>query len=162
MNRNYIVIIFLSCLIIGCGFKPIHKFSESDFNTANFDVTYSNAGNVSYEVKDEIDRLFYSRSDGKYFNLNLEIKEENIPLIINTNGTIAKYQIEISISFTVTDSENELIIEDKVKGFSQYDVQTSEISNTAIKKQMTRSAVNEAMALIMTKIQSKIVSINDN
>ena len=162
MNKKLIIIIYLSYLIVGCGFKPIHKFSESSFNTANFNVSYNNVGNVSYEVKDEIDRLFYSRSEGQNFNLSLGIIEDNFPLIINTNGTVAKYQIEISISFTVTDNKNDLIIEDTVKGFAQYDVQTSEINNDAIKKQMTRSATNEAMALITTKIQSSIVSINDN
>ena len=162
MNKNYIISIFLTCLIIGCGFKPIHKFSEGNFNTANFMVSYSNIGEVSYEVRDEIDRLFYNKSGANSFSLNLEIKEENIPLIINTNGTVAKYQIEISISFKVTDSKDELIIEDTVKGFSQYDVQSSEISNDAVKKQMKRLAANEAMALIITKIQSSIVSLNDN
>tara|TARA_B100000900_G_C20325780_1_gene612100 strand:- start:172 stop:549 length:378 start_codon:yes stop_codon:yes gene_type:complete len=125
-------------------------------------VSYSNIGEVSYEVRDEIDRLFYNKSDINSFSLNLEIKEENTPLIINTNGTVAKYQIEISISFKVTDSEDELIIEDTVKGFSQYDVQSSEINNDAVKKQMKRLAANEAMTLIITKIQSSIVSLNDN
>tara|TARA_B100001057_G_scaffold410108_1_gene425061 strand:+ start:764 stop:1264 length:501 start_codon:yes stop_codon:yes gene_type:complete len=162
MNKNYIIIIFLLSLFIGCGFKPIHKFSEDSFNLADFKVSYDNIGEVSYEVRDEIDRLFYDKSDGSSYNLSIKIKEENFPLIMNTNGTVAKYQIEISISFKVTDSENELIIEDTVKGFSQYDVETSEINNDAIKKQMKRSAANEAMALIMTKIQSSIVAINDN
>ncbi len=162
MNKNYIIIIFTLSLFIGCGFKPIHKFSEGSFNMANFKVSYDNVGEVSYEVRDEIDRLFYNKSEVNSFSLNLGIKEENIPLIINTNGTVAKYQIEISISFKVTDSKDKLIIEDTVKGYSQYDVETSEINNDAIKKQMIRLAVNEAMALIITKIQSSIVSINDN
>ncbi len=162
MNKNYFIIILLTCLLISCGFKPIHKFSQNNFNMGNFKVSYNNIGGVSYEVKDEINRLFYNKSDIHSFTLNLSINEENIPIIINTNGTVAKYQIEISISFNVTDIENNLIIEDTVKGFSQYDVQTSEISNDAIKKQMTRSAANEAIALILTKIQSSLVSINDN
>ena len=162
MNKHYIVIIFILALFVGCGFKPIHKFGEGSFDMANFKVSYDNVGKVSYEVRDEIDRLFYNKSEVSSFNLNLGIKEENVPLIINTNGTVAKYQIEISISFNVTDSEDELIIEDTVKGFSQYDVETSEINNDAIKKQMTRLAVKEAMAIIITKIQSSIVSINDN
>tara|TARA_Y100000591_G_scaffold285188_1_gene267322 strand:+ start:83 stop:505 length:423 start_codon:yes stop_codon:yes gene_type:complete len=140
----------------------MHKLSESSFNTGQLKVSYNNRNGLSYEVRDEIDRLFYNESDEYSFTLDLNISEENIPLIINTNGTVAKYQIEISISFKVTNNNNELIIEDTVKGFSQYDVQTSEINNDAIKKQMTRLAANEAMALIITKIQSSIVSINDN
>ena len=162
MNKKYIIIIFLSYLLVGCGYKPIHKFSASDFNMANFKVTYDNLSNISYEVKDEISKLFYNEYDDHSYILDLIIEEENTPLIINTNGTVAKYQIEISISFKVTDSENELIIEDTVNGYSQYDVETSEINNDAIKKQMTRLAANDAMALIITKIQSSIVSINDN
>ena len=162
MNRSYFIIIFLSFLLIGCGFKPIHKYSESGFDLLDFKVSYENVGEISYEVKDEIDRLFFNKSETYSFNLSLNIKEENIPLIINTNGTVAKYQIEISISFKVSDNENKLIKEDTVKGFSKYDVQTSEINNDAIKKQMTRSAANEAIALIVTKIQSSTVSLNDN
>ena len=162
MNRNIIIVTFLSYLVIGCGFKPMHKLSESSFSTSQLKVSYNNRNGLSYEVRDEIDRLFYNESDEYSFTLDLNISEENIPLIINTNGTVAKYQIEISISFKVTNNNNELIIEDTVKGFSQYDVQTSEINNDAIKKQMTRLAANDAMALIITKIQSSIVSINDN
>ncbi len=162
MNKNYIIIIFISYLLIGCGFKPIHKFNESGFNMANFKVTYNNLDSISYEVKDEINRLFYNKYDDHSFSLDLNIEEENTPLIINTNGTVAKYQIEISILFKVTNNDNELILEGTVNGYSQYDVQTSEINNDATKKQMTRSATNEAMALIVTKIQSSIVSLDDN
>ena len=162
MNKNYIIIIFISCLLVGCGFKPIHKFNESGFKMADFKVTYKNTGSISYEVKDEINRLFYNEYDDHSYILDLNIEEGNTPLIINTNGTVAKYQIEISISFKVADINNELILEGKVNGYSQYDVQTSEINNDATKKQMTRSAASEAMALIITKIQSSIVSLDDN
>lgn len=160
--NNHILVIFLSCLIVSCGFKPIHKFDESGFNMANFNVIYNNTDKVSYEVKDEINRLFSSDTNGITYNLVLNIKEENIPLIINTNGTVAKFQTEISISFKVTNSQDELIIDDSVKGYAQYDVQASEINNDETKKQMIRSATNEAMSLITSKIQSRIVSLNDN
>ena len=162
MNKNYIIIIFISYLLIGCGFKPIHKFNESGFNMADFKVTYNNSGSISYEVKDEINRLFYNEYDDHPYILDLNIEEGNTPLIINTNGTVAKYQIEILISFKVTNNDDDLILEGKVNGYSQYDVQTSEINNDATKKQMTRSATSEAMALIITKIQSSVVSLDDN
>ena len=159
-RKNSFILIFSAYFfLISCGFSPIYKISDDNLNIRNYNLKLVN--NVSREIEDEVKNALYLK-DNFVYEVLLKIQEEQTPLIINTNGTVAKYQIEISISFKVTDSEDELITEDTVKGFSQYDVETSEINNDAIKKQMTRLAVKEAMALIITKIQSSIVSINDN
>ena len=92
----------------------------------------------------------------------VDVKEEMVPVIINENGTVSKYQIEIAIFFEVLDKLGDVLVDDVAVGFSQYDVLVSEIENKDLRKQMLRSATNDAASLMITKIQSKLSLQNDN
>ena len=85
------------------------------------------------------------------------------PLITNTDGTIAKYRIEIIIDFKVKDkNENKYIMNDIVRGFAQYSVETSEIESDDKKKRMIRTATSSAIQMMISKIQSDTSITNDN
>ena len=71
-------------------------------------------------------------------------------------------KIEITHFFEVTDKLGEVLIDDVAVGFAQYDVIVSEIENEDLRKQMLRSATNDAASLMITKIQSKLSLTNDN
>ena len=60
-------------------------------------------------------------------------------MIINTNGTVAKYRIEVSIEFEIIQNDNGSMISSGIsRGFAQYDVGESEFNNEDIKKRMTK------------------------
>jgi hypothetical protein len=93
----------------------------------------------------------------------LTISESLTPLIINTNGTVAKYRIEILINYDLIEiSSNEEISSGTARGFAQYDVGTSEVGNEDTKKSMTKIATKNAIQLMVSKIQSSISQANDN
>ena len=64
--------------------------------------------------------------------------------------------------FEVSNKLGEVLVDDVAVGFSQYDVLVSEIENKDLRKQMLRSATNDAASLMITKIQSKLSLQNDN
>ena len=163
-NINYIYILFLSLFVISCGFKPIYKLSEGSIDFKSYSVVLTNPDSTSREVKDEISKSFPSNLDAKQSYL-IEIKTtENLePLITNTDGTIAKYRIEIIINYKVKDKNREsYIVEDMVRGFAQYTVETSEIESNDKKKRMIRNATSSAIQAMISKIQSDTSIKNDN
>ena len=157
--RNLVVILII-LVTTGCGFKPMYK---SDGKGIELDRLYINfKGDVSYDIKEELKRLLSTDQQNKDYAVIVDVKEEMVPVIINENGTVSKYQIDIAIFFEVSDKLGEVLVDDVAVGFSQYDVLVSEIENKDLMKQMLRSATNDAASLMITKIQSKLSLQNDN
>tara|TARA_B100000212_G_scaffold171748_1_gene129098 strand:- start:105 stop:521 length:417 start_codon:yes stop_codon:yes gene_type:complete len=125
-------------------------------------LSISFKGNVTYEIKEELTSLLSTDTKNKDYIVLVEAEEEMVPVIINENGTVSKYQIDIAIFFEVTNKIGDVLLSDVAVGFSQYDVLVSEIENRDLKKQMLRSATNDAASLMITKIQSKLSLQNDN
>tara|TARA_Y100001935_G_scaffold248608_1_gene246020 strand:+ start:705 stop:1121 length:417 start_codon:yes stop_codon:yes gene_type:complete len=119
-------------------------------------------GNINNEIKEELKTLLSADQENTDYIVTVEVKEDMVPVIINENGTVSKYQIDIAIFFNVTNKLDEQVIDDVAVGFAQYDVLISEIENEDLRKQMLKSATNDAASLMITKIQSKLSLTNDN
>ena len=166
MNKfTKIIMVILSLLYVSsCGFKPIYKMSENNFDFRNYSVKILNESSTSREIREEIKKSFPSNSKTEK-NYIIEVSSiENLdPLITNTDGTIAKYKIEIIMNFKVKDkNDSTYLIEDFVRGFAQYTVETSEIESEDKKNRMIRMATNSAIQMMISKIQSDIPVSDDN
>ena len=158
------VLIFLLFFFNNCGFKPMYKLSESSIDFRSYSLLLMNETDVSREIKEEIKKSFNSRSEVKKdYVIEIDIVENLDPLITNTDGTVAKYRIEIMLNFKVRDkNNNSYLIEDMVRGFAQYTVETSEIESNDKKNRMSRIATNNAIQMMLSKIQSDTSITNDN
>ena len=157
-----LVIILISLIMFSCGFKPIYKMSETEKNLMNFEVSFQNPNQVSRVIMDEVKGVLSTDTDAN-FMIIMNVEEDHVPLIINTNGTVAKYRISVILNFLLKKIDSdELILEDSARGHSQYDVGTSEIENEDKKIQMTMSATSDATQIMMSKILSSINNLNDN
>ena len=154
----FFILIFLG--INSCGFKPMYKSDGVGIELNRLSIKFK--GDLDYEIKEELKNLLNTEQDNRDYMVTVEVKKEMVPIIINENGTVSKYQIDITIFFEVTDKFEELLINDVAVGFAQYDVLVSEIENKDLKKQMLRSATNDAASLMITKIQSKLSLTYDN
>jgi hypothetical protein len=158
------LLIFLFSYIAGCGFKPIYKFSENSVDLKSYSINIINESNTSRVIKEEIKKSFPSSSEFKKdYVIDIEAYENSDPLITNTDGTVSKYRIEIIMYFKVRASNtNEFLIEDVVRGFAQYTVETSEIESDDKRKRMIRTATSSAVQMMISKIQSGASITNDN
>ena len=146
--------VFILIIITSCGFKPIYKLSDDNKNSNEYYIQITNQ--VSREVVEEINENIFQDRSQKYKAL-LTIHEDLTPLIVNTNGTIAKYRIEIEIKYELLQEDiNEIISEGTTRGFAQYDVVDSEIENEDMKKSMTKIATKNALQIMTSRIQSRI------
>ncbi len=161
---NYFIIIIASFLVLSnCGFQPIYKLSNKNDSLKNYSIEYTDENNVPREVKEVFRNSFISNDNVDYdYTIQITVSESQTPLIINVNGTVAKYSIEITINYDVIGTNNDLIYSDTVRGFSQYNVGTSEIDNRQKKIEMVRAATFDAVQIMISKIQSTVVSSDDN
>ena len=159
-----VLLISIFSYLVSCGFKPMYKFSENSINLNSYSVNIINESNVSRQIKEEIKKSFPSGSKTvKEFIIDLEISENLDPLITNTDGTVSKYRIEIVMYFKVKAiNANEILINDVVRGFAEYTVETSQIESDDKKKRMIRSATSSAAQMMISKIQIDTSITNDN
>ena len=161
---RFLTSISILVVLISCGFKPMYKISENSVDFRNYSIAIMNENNTSREIKEEIKKSFPSSSEiEKKYIIEINTNENLEPLITNTDGTVAKYRIEIIINYKVKDKQKDsYLIEDMVRGFAQYTVETSEIESNDKKNRMIRTATNSAIQMMISKIQSDISITNDN
>ncbi|OUU35118.1 MAG: hypothetical protein CBC16_11090 [Verrucomicrobia bacterium TMED56] len=163
MKNKITIFIFLIFFTSSCGFKPMYKLSESSIDFRSYSVILMNEINTSREIKEEIKKSFPKNSSENNYIIEINAIENLDPLITNTDGTVAKYRIEIVMNFKVKGENSDFyLIEDMVRGFAQYTVETSEIESNKKKQAMLRTASNNAIQMMMSKIQSEISVANDN
>tara|TARA_Y100000591_G_C21656910_1_gene605766 strand:+ start:96 stop:512 length:417 start_codon:yes stop_codon:yes gene_type:complete len=138
----------------------MYKSDGMGIDLSRLSVSFNS--DVAYEIKEELQNLFNAEKGNEDYVVTIEVKEKMSPVIINENGTVSKYQIDIVLFFKVTDKFGEMLIDDIAVGFAQYDVLVSEIENKDLRIQMLKSATNDAASLMITKIQSKLSLTNDN
>ena len=150
--------------LLSCGFKPMYKFTENGMGLSNFYVNIINENNTSSQIKEEIRKSFPPSSEiEKHYVIDIEVFENLDPLITNTDGTVSKYRVEIILNFKVkTTDVNKTLIDDVVRGFAQYTVETSEIESDDKRKRIIRTAINNALQMMISKIQSDTSITNDN
>ena len=154
MIKNLIIILVL-LFINNCGFKPIHQITETDSNFSNYTVEVQNS--VSREIIDELNASFTADEEINYKAV-ISVNEDLNPLIINTNGTVAKYRIEIEINYQLIQLDSgDVITEGTTRGFAQYDTVDSEVSIEDTRKSMTKIAAKNALQIMSSRIQSSIL-----
>ena len=141
-------------ILFGCGFKPIYKITSDDIRLDGYSVEVTNQ--VAREIIEEVNSNIVKGENQKYKVL-LKIYEDLAPLIVNTNGTVAKYRIEIEIEYELVEIVvNEIIATGNTRGFAQYDATESEIVNEDTRKHMTKIATKNAIQIMTSRIQSSI------
>ncbi len=152
--------LFICLSISSCGFKPMYKSDSIGIGLEKLAINFKN--DVAYEIKEELKNLFSTEKENFDYMVTVQVNQELTPVITNENGTVSKYQIDITLFFEVSNKFGEVVINDVAVGVAQYDVLVSEIENKDLSKQMLRSATNDAASLMITKIQSKLSLTNDN
>ena len=155
MIKKIINLIFISHLLISCGFTPILK-----------DVTESNNALVYYEI--DPSSSYHARQilSSKFINLEKDrskfitkvyITETESAVNIESSGSVNEYKIEILINFKIYEIEtNNMIFESQARGFSNYDVSSSEYANTLAQQDALEKALTDGIQLMNIIVQSQI------
>ena len=153
IKKFWIVLICLT--LISCGFTPSLKVKELD--TANSTIHY-NIENSSYIARDTL-RTFLKNTDHNdaQYIININVSESESAVNIGTDGSVLEYKIEVLIEYEIVDNKSEKQIhKSQSRGFSNYDVSSSEYSTELVKQEAIKIAINQAAQLMKIMTQSQI------
>ena len=96
MLRTFIFLFI--CIFVGsCGFKPMYKTDGRGIELDTLSINFK--GNITYEIKEELKSFIGTEQEDKDYAVMVEVQEKMVPVIINENGTVSKYQIDIALFF---------------------------------------------------------------
>ena len=150
--KKIFIILFLSNFFIQCGFQPIYsernETAESDYETVLISEN-------SVSVKEAFNSIFKNITKKSDFELKISIIEKDLPIVTNSDGTVAKYRIDISTNFVLYDRINKKeIFSDYSKGFAQYETQTNNYDTEQKRYEAKKIATINSLQLIPIKIQN--------
>lgn len=149
--KNYITI-FFTITFLSCGFNPIYK---DNYERDNINYQPNLKSNNSLIVTQTFDNFFSNINQNSNFILEVSINEKKLPIITNADGTVAKYKVEVYVSFHLIDKETERkLYTDYTRGFSQYNVQVNEYDTELKFKESLNTATLNALQLIPIKIEN--------
>ena len=150
--KKIFIILFLSNFFIQCGFQPIYsernETVESDYETVLISEN-------SISIKEAFNSIFKNTTKKSNFELKISIIEQDLPIVTNSDGTVAKYRIDISTNFVLYDRINKKeIFSDYSKGFAQYETQTNNYDTEQKRYEAKKIATTNSLQLIPIKIQN--------
>ena len=142
-------------MLFACGFTPTLKMSTGSKPT---DKIHYIIKSESYLSRQALNTIIENskKSEAKYV-AHIQINESQSAVNIESTGSVVEYRIEIEINYAVEHiASDNLIYESKSRGFANYDVSNSEYSNTLVKNEALKTALNEAAQLMNIMIRSEI------
>ena len=96
------------------------------------------------------------KSEAKFLT-KINVIEQESAVNIKSSGAVDEYKIEILIKFEIFDIlNNVMILTSQSRGFENYDVSSSEYTNSLIQNESLERALIEGIQLMNIIIQSKI------
>tara|TARA_B100000902_G_scaffold367200_1_gene389605 strand:+ start:192 stop:659 length:468 start_codon:yes stop_codon:yes gene_type:complete len=150
--KKILIILLLSHFFIQCGFQPIYS-EKSKTVKSDYEAVLISENSVS--VKEAFNSIFKNTTKKSNFELKINIIEQDLPIVTNSDGTVAKYRIDISTNFILYDRINkEEIFSDYSKGFAQYETQTNNYNTEQKRYEAKKVATTNSLQLIPIKIQN--------
>ena len=155
MIKKLIGIIFIFYMGVSCGFTPILKDS---IDTNNVIVYYEIDSSSSYQARQLVNSAFINlEKDKAKFVTKVNIIETESAVNIESSGSVNEYKIEVLINFKIFEIEtNTKIFDSQTRGFANYDVSSSEYTNTLVQKDALEKALTNGIQLMNIIVQSKV------
>ncbi len=152
MIRKIFIFLFLSNFFVQCGFQPIYS-EKNETVESNYETILMSDNSIS--VQEAFNSIFKNSMKKSNLQLRINILEQDLPIITNSDGTVAKYRIDISTNFSLFDStDNKEVFSDYSKGFAQYETQTNNYDTEQKRDEAKRIATTNSLQLIPIKIQN--------
>ena len=95
--------------------------------------------------------------DKAKFLTKITVKEEESAVNVESSGSVNEYKIEVLINFEIFDIlNNVMLLVSQSRGFENYDVSSSEYTNSLVQKEALERALIEGIQLMDIIVQSKI------
>ena len=152
MIKNIFLLLFFSNFLIQCGFQPIYSENNKTVES-NYETILTSENSIS--VQEAFNTFFRNSLKQSNYQLRINIIEQDLAIVTNADGTVAKYRIDISTNFTLFDKiNNKEIFSDFSKGFAQYESQINNYDTEQKRDEAKKIATKNSLQLIPIKIQN--------
>lgn len=155
MVKKIIIIAIVFKIFASCGFTPTLKMIDDSKNLMLINYEFIN---TSYDSRNILRTLLkgVNENEAKYL-VKLQVIDSESAVNIESDGSVVEYRVEALIEYELFDARNNALIHSsQTRGLANYDNSSSEYSNALIKKEAEKTAVTEALQLMVITIQSKI------
>ena len=155
MIKKFISLLFISQLVLSCGFKPTLKnFDNQNNSLVYYEINPENSYAARQVLSSQLKNLDKNKAK---FLTKVRISENESAVNITSSGSVDEYKIEVLINFeTFNISSGDLLFKSQSRGFANYDSTNSEYTNSLVKKEALNRALTEGIQLMSIVVQSKI------
>jgi len=154
MIKKIINLIFISQLVLSCGFTPTLKSLDGENSALTYyEIDPSNSYIARQILSSQLVSL--NKSEAKFLT-KVRVLENESAVNVTSSGSVDEYKIEILINFeTFEVSSGDLLFKSQSRGFANYDSTNSEYTNSLVKKEALERALIGGIQLMNIVIQSK-------
>ena len=155
MIKKFISLLFISQLVLSCGFKPTLKnFDNQNNSLVYYEINPENSYTARQVLSTQLKSL--NKNEAKFLT-KVRVLENESAVNVTSSGSVDEYKIEVLVNFEIFNiSTNSLLIKSQSRGFANYDATNSEYTNSLVKKEALERALTEGIQLMNIIIQSKI------
>ena len=155
MIKKIIGLTLLLHLIISCGFTPTLKNLGNENSELNYYVISPDNSYLARQVlKAQLKNL--DKNEAKFLT-KVKILEKESAVNVTSSGSVDEYKIEVLVNFEIFNILGDtLLFKSQSRGFANYDVSSSEYTNSLVQKEALERALTEGIQLMNIVIQSKI------
>lgn len=152
-RRSWLALVLLPWLAAGCGFTPVYQqgAAGNQLRSITIDVPPRNreAQQLRIALEDAIAPGGAPTNGTARYRLNATPALRVDPLSIDPDGTIRRYRIIGSVSYSLSDSESgEVLQQGTVERFNSYNISDADYS--------TYTAAEDARALLLESLAEEI------
>lgn len=146
---NFLSIFFLSIFLSSCGFHAPYKSS---------DINASVSSNENNLFASSLVKRFKSNSD-ESFNINIEDERKTKQnSSFNSSGTLARYNLSISVNVEIYNKENVLLIKEDLKASSYHNA----LSSTQADKLQIEEAYSNLRENLIKQLLRRMYRLNED
>ena len=157
---NLLCLLFLAAFS-GCGFTPIHAKNTPSGNTRLSHVEIGPiAGRPGQIMKTELENSLDPESSGQvpFYRLETTVAIEYIPIIIETDGTVSRYRIDITVPLELREIQsNAVVYRSRVRRSVSYTVADSDYTSYISSSDAMERGIKEAAYDVVQRISAFMV-----
>ena len=149
MNLKKIITALSFCLLLSCGYEPIHskKINNSNYSVSINTINYIGDNKVNQILQNKLQKVLNKEKKSTSLNLSLNSRVEKVVTSKDKKGNPLKFLIEITINLEIFESE---ILKGKKK--FQETFEYDNISNKFNLKQYEKNIKDNLISILSDEI----------
>ena len=148
-------------LLAACGFTPVHQQQSTVAHALyHIDVAPVTGREGQLLVAALEDRLNPTATGaGARYRLSPQLSINYVPMIIDVDGTVSRYRVDLKSPYIITDlATGAIISSNKIKVSASYDMSDEDFANYATAEYQVQKAIEELAEIYQKRLSAFFLS----